>query len=135
VECQIRVVVKRMDLTVTSGADLNGGAGAETLAFRLLTRNQVVFGESRHLSLAKFAGLRHRLEISAGWGTGTHQFDPSDRPPSPTLKLRSGHPHLVNFYEDCPESESGCSAISFNLMAIAGNMLIRWEACDRSRET
>jgi hypothetical protein len=29
-----------------------------------LTRNQVVFGESGHFSLAKFAGLLHRLEIS-----------------------------------------------------------------------
>jgi hypothetical protein len=95
------VVVKRMNLTVTGGADLNDGAGVEPLAFRLLTRNQVVFGESRHLSLAKLAGLRHRLEISAGWGTVTHEFDPSDRPPAPTLRLRSGHPHQVNFYEDC----------------------------------
>jgi hypothetical protein len=62
------VVVERMDLTVTGGADWNGGAGGLTLAFRLLTRNQVVFGESRQLSLAKFTGLRHCLEISAEWG-------------------------------------------------------------------
>ena len=60
------VVVERMDLAVTGGADWNGGARVETLAFRLLTRNQVVFGESRHLSLAKLAGLRHCLEISPG---------------------------------------------------------------------
>jgi hypothetical protein len=60
------VVVERMDLAVTDGANLNGGAGVLTLAFRLLTRNEVVFSESRHLSLAKLAGLRHRLEISAG---------------------------------------------------------------------
>ena len=120
------VVVERMDLTVTGGADLNGGAGVETLAFRLLTRNQVVCGKGRHLSLAKFAGLRHRLEISAGWGTVTYQFDPSNRPPGLTLKPRSGHPHQVNFSEDCrPSANLGGSAISFNLMAIAGNGLIR----------
>jgi hypothetical protein len=130
------VVVERMDLTVTGGADLNGGTGVLTLAFRLLTRNQVVFGESRHLSLAKFAGLRHRLEISAGWGTLTHQFDPSDRPPGLTLKPRSGHLHQVNFSEDCRlRVNLGGSAISFNRIAIASNMRLCWEGCDRSRET
>jgi hypothetical protein len=62
----MEVVVERMDLSVTGRANLDRGARVETLAFRLLTGNQVVFGESRHLSIAKFAGLRHRLEIS-GW--------------------------------------------------------------------
>jgi hypothetical protein len=53
---------------------LNCGAWVKTFAFRLLTRNQVVFGESRHLSLAKFARLRHRLEMSGWWGTVTHNL-------------------------------------------------------------
>jgi hypothetical protein len=61
------VVVECMDLAVAGRANLNCGAGVETLAFCLLTRNQVVFGESSHLSLAKFAKLRHRLEISGQW--------------------------------------------------------------------
>lgn len=65
----MRVVVKRMDLSVAGRANLNRGAGVKPLAFRLLTRNQVVFGESGHFSLAKFAGLRHRLRISEWWGT------------------------------------------------------------------
>ena len=60
------VVVECMDLSVAGRANLNRGARVKPLAFRLLTRNQVVFGESRHLSIAKFAGLRHRLEISGG---------------------------------------------------------------------
>ena len=58
------IVIERMDLAVAGRANLNCGAWVKTFAFRLLTRNQVVFGESRHLSLAKFARLRHRLVIS-----------------------------------------------------------------------
>ncbi|MBD1865533.1 MULTISPECIES: hypothetical protein [Trichocoleus] len=66
----------------------------------------------------------------------THQFDPSDRPPGLTLKRRSGHPHQVNFSEDCRlRANLGGSAISFNLMAIACTVLIYWGTCDRSRET
>ncbi|MBD2035858.1 hypothetical protein H6F76_12595 [Leptolyngbya sp. FACHB-321] len=57
------VVVERVNLSVTGRANLNRGAGGKPLAFRLLTRNQVMFGERRHLALAKFAELRHRLEI------------------------------------------------------------------------
>ena len=60
------VVVERMDLAVAGRANLNCGTGVKPLAFRLLTRDQVVFSESSHLSLAKFAGLRHRLGISGG---------------------------------------------------------------------
>lgn len=60
----MRVVIERVDLSVAGGANLNRGTGVKTFAFRLLTGNQVVFGESRHLSMAKFAGLWHCLEIS-----------------------------------------------------------------------
>jgi hypothetical protein len=63
------VVVERVDLSLAGGINLNRGTGIESLTFRLLTRNQVVFGESGHLSMAEFTGLRHRLEISRGWGT------------------------------------------------------------------
>lgn len=65
------VVVERVNLSVAGGTNLNCGTGIESLTFRLLTRNQVVFGESGHLSMAEFAGLQHRLEISRGWGTVT----------------------------------------------------------------
>jgi hypothetical protein len=68
------VVVERVDLSVAGRADLNRGTGIETLAFRLLTRNQMVFGESGHLSMAKFAGLRHRLAISGWWETVTRSL-------------------------------------------------------------
>jgi len=57
------IVIERMDLAVAGRANLNCGAWVKTFAFRLLTGNQVVFGESGHRSMAEFAGLRHRLEI------------------------------------------------------------------------
>ena len=44
---------------MTGRGNLNCGAGVKTFAFRLLMRNQVVFSESGHLAMAKFAGLRH----------------------------------------------------------------------------
>jgi hypothetical protein len=56
---------------------LNCGAGVKTFAFHLLTRNQVVFSESGHLPMAKFAGLRHRLEISGWWGIVTRNLIPA----------------------------------------------------------
>ncbi len=58
----MRVVVEGVDLAVAGRADLNRRAGVETFAFRLLAGNQVVFCESGHLSLAKFAGLGHYVE-------------------------------------------------------------------------
>ena len=73
-QCQMGVVVERMDLSVAGRANLNRGARVRPLAFRLLTRNQVVFGESRHFSLAKFAGLWHRLEMIGWWGKVTHNL-------------------------------------------------------------
>ncbi len=54
----MEAVVEPMDLSVAGRANLNCGAGVKPLAFRLLARNQVVFGESEHLLMAKFAGLR-----------------------------------------------------------------------------
>ena len=60
---QMGVVVECMDLSVAGRADLNCGAGVKTLAFRLFTKNQMVFGESGYFLLIKFAGLRHCLEL------------------------------------------------------------------------
>lgn len=57
------IVVEGVDLAVAGSANLDGGTGIESLTFRFLTRNQVVFCES-HLSMAKFAGLRHCLYVS-----------------------------------------------------------------------
>lgn len=68
------VVVERVDLSVTGRTNLNRRTGIESLTFRLLTRNQMVFGESGHLSMAEFARLRHRLEISRGWETVTRNL-------------------------------------------------------------
>ena len=68
------IVVECVDLAVAGRANLNCGTGIETFAFRLLTRNQVVFSESGHLPMAKFAGLRHRLEISGWWGIVTRNL-------------------------------------------------------------
>ncbi|MBW4518771.1 MAG: hypothetical protein KME16_03590 [Scytolyngbya sp. HA4215-MV1] len=70
----MEVVAERVDLSVAGKTNLNRRTGIESLTFRLLTRNQMVFGESGHLSMAEFAGLRHRLEISRGWGTVTHSL-------------------------------------------------------------
>ena len=58
------VVVEHMDLSVASRANLNRRTGVKPFAFRLLTRNQVVFGKIGHFSLAKFTGLRHCSGIS-----------------------------------------------------------------------
>jgi hypothetical protein len=74
VQCQMGVVVERVDLSVTGGTNLDRGAGVKTLAFCLLTRNQMVFAESGHLSVTKFAGLRHCSEMSGWWATVTRNL-------------------------------------------------------------